>query len=107
MPVIDLVAAPAQEVANHVLARPFGAARGGYRDEVLCRSELRVEARIDGIENSLFDVAFDHRFDISREAFSLLPDQSTLCGHLPRPDRFQNRGGIPRLGCEILRRVEA
>ena len=34
--------------------------------------------------------------------FLLLPDQSTFCDHLPRADRFQNRGGIHRLRREIL-----
>ena len=78
MPVIDLVAALAQEVANHILARPFGAARGRYRNEVPCRSELRVEAGIDGIENPLFDVAFDHRFDIPLRLFAAARSKHTL-----------------------------
>jgi hypothetical protein len=60
MPVIDLIAALAQEIADHVLARPFGAAGRGYRDKIPCGRELRVEAGIDGIEDSSAVIAGVH-----------------------------------------------
>src|ERR1035437_9240235 len=65
MPIIDLVAALAQEIADHVLARPFGAAGGWDRDKILRCRKLRVEAGIDGIENSLAGIAGVHRAVIS------------------------------------------
>ncbi len=43
-PVIHLVAALAQQAADHVLARPFGAARRGDRDKIPRHRKLRVEA---------------------------------------------------------------
>ena len=56
MPVVDLVAALAQEVADHVLARPFGAAGRGDRNEILCRRQLRIETGVDGIEDFLLRI---------------------------------------------------
>ena len=53
MPVVDLVAALAQQIADHVLARPFGAAGRGYRDEIPGGRQLRVETGVDGVEDSL------------------------------------------------------
>ena len=61
MPVVDLITALAQEIADHVLARTFGAAGRGDRDKIACGLELSVEAGIDGIENSLCVVAGVHR----------------------------------------------
>ena len=51
VPVVDLVAAPAQEIADHVLARTFGAAGRGNRDKIPGGGELRIETGIDGIED--------------------------------------------------------
>ena len=51
MPVVHLIAALAQEIADHVLTRPFGAAGRGDRDEIPGSRELRVEAGIDGIQD--------------------------------------------------------
>jgi hypothetical protein len=51
MPVIDLIAALAQQVADHVLARPFGAAGRGDRDKRACGGKLGVESGIDGVED--------------------------------------------------------
>ena len=56
MPVVDLIAALAQEIADHVLARPFGAAGRGDRDEIPRRRKLRVEAGIDGVEDFLLRI---------------------------------------------------
>lgn len=53
MPVVDLIAALAQQIADHVLARPFGAAGRGNRDKIPGRRKLRVKAGIDGVEDSL------------------------------------------------------
>ena len=53
MPVVDLVAALAQEIADHVLARPFGAAGRGNRDKIPGGRQLRVETGVDGIEDFL------------------------------------------------------
>ena len=50
-PVVDLIAAPAQEIADHVLARPFRAAGGRYSDKVHGGRKLRVEIGVDGIED--------------------------------------------------------
>ena len=59
MPVVDLVAALAQEIADHVLARPFGAAGRGDRDKIAGGRKLRIEAGIDGVQDFLL------RFGIS------------------------------------------
>ncbi|KAH2776528.1 hypothetical protein KXW38_010187, partial [Aspergillus fumigatus] len=56
MPVIDLIAALPQEIADHVLARAFGAARRGDGNEIGGGRQLRVEAGIDGIEDLLLGV---------------------------------------------------
>ena len=51
MPVVDLVAALPQEIADHVLARPFRASDRGYGDKIRGGRKLRVETGIDGIED--------------------------------------------------------
>ncbi len=51
MPVVDLIAALSQQIADHVLARPLGAAGRGNRDEISCGRKLGVEAGVDGIED--------------------------------------------------------
>ena len=60
MPVVDLVAALAQEIADHVLARTFGAAGRGNRDKIPGGGQLRVETGIDGVEDSLAGIAGVH-----------------------------------------------
>src|SRR5438132_13659122 len=85
MPVIDLIAALTQEVADHVLAGPFGTAGGWDRDKFFRRRKLRVETGIDRVENSLAGIA-DHRVVVSSDLFR--SDQTTLCLILPSPDRF-------------------
>ena len=50
MPVVDLIAAPAQQLADHVLARTFRAAGRGNRDKIHRGGELRVEPGIDGVK---------------------------------------------------------
>ena len=57
MPVVDLIAALAQQIADHVLARPFRAAGGGNRDKVPGGRQLRVKTGIDGVEDSLLGIA--------------------------------------------------
>jgi hypothetical protein len=61
MPVVDLIAALAQEIADHVLARPFRAAGGGNRDKIPRGRKLRVETGIDGIEDFLLGIGGIHR----------------------------------------------
>ena len=51
MPVVDLVAALAQEIADHVLARPLRAAGRGNRDKIPGGRKLRVEIGVDGVED--------------------------------------------------------
>lgn len=53
VPVVDLVAALAQQIADHVLARPLGAAGRGDRDEGLRRRKLRIESLVNGGKDSL------------------------------------------------------
>jgi hypothetical protein len=53
MPVVDLIAALAQEIADHVLAWSLRAAGRGDGDEVCGGGKLRVKGGIDGIEDSL------------------------------------------------------
>jgi hypothetical protein len=63
MPIVDLVAALPQEIADHVLARPFRAAGRRNRDKVSCGRKLRIEIGVDRIKDSLlgFDgVHFRH-----------------------------------------------
>ena len=57
MPVVDFVASLAQQIGDHVLARPFRAAGRRYRDEIPRGGQLRVEAGVDGIQDLLFDIA--------------------------------------------------
>ena len=54
MPVIDLIATLAQQVADHVLARSFGATGRRDRNKIHRRCQLRIKAGIDGVENFLF-----------------------------------------------------
>ena len=56
MPIVDLIAALAQEIADHVLARPFGAAGRGNCNEFPCRRQLRVKAGVDGVEDFLLRI---------------------------------------------------
>src|SRR5690348_1946715 len=56
MPVIDLIATLAQQVADHVLARPFGATRRRDRNEIPCRRQLRIKAGVNGVEDSLLRI---------------------------------------------------
>src|SRR3984957_2774382 len=60
MPVIDLIAALPQQIADHILARTFGAAGRGYRDEIPGGRDLRIEIGVDGIEDLLLDIAGIH-----------------------------------------------
>ena len=56
MPVVDLIAALAQQVADHVLARPFGAAGRGDRNEIPRRRQLRIKAGVNGVEDFLLRI---------------------------------------------------
>jgi hypothetical protein len=65
MPVVDLVTALAQEIADHVLAWPFRAAGGGDRDKIFGGRKLRVEIGIDGIEDLLLGIDGIHHVTCS------------------------------------------
>ena len=81
MPVIDLIAPRAQEIADHVLARSLGAAGRGDRDKVAGGRKLRVEAGIDGVENSLLGIGVHCRFlSLGTCGFAEL-----IKAHPPRP----------------------
>ena len=61
VPVVDLVAALAQQIADHVLARTFGAAGRGNCDKIPGGGELRVETGIDGVEDFACGIVGTHR----------------------------------------------
>src|SRR5260370_35389426 len=46
MPIVDLVAALPQEIADHVLARPFRAAGAAARDQIPRGRELRANTSV-------------------------------------------------------------
>ena len=82
MPVVDLVAALPQEIADHVLARTFGAAGRGNCDKIPRGGELRVETGVDGIEYPLPGIDSVHGVIVPvvrRLAKAAPPDQITLC----------------------------
>src|SRR4030088_667857 len=61
VPVVDLVAALAQQIADRVLARTFGAACRGNRDKIPGGGELRVETGFDGVEDFACGIVGIHR----------------------------------------------
>ena len=61
MPVVDLIAALAQQIADQVLARALRAAGRGNRDEVACGRKLRIETGIDGIQDFLLCLGVHRR----------------------------------------------
>src|SRR5229473_2189900 len=65
VPIVDLIAALTQEIADHVLARPFGATDGWDRDKIFRCRKLRIESGIDRIQNSLTGIADIHRVVVS------------------------------------------
>src|ERR1700736_999741 len=82
MPVIDLVAALPQEIADHVLARTFGTAGRGNCNKIPSGGELRVETGVDGIEDLLPGIDSVHCVMFPLSAASRRPrrsDQITLC----------------------------
>ena len=72
MPVVNLVAALPQEIADHVLTRPFGTAGGGYRDKIPRGGKLGVEIGVDGVEDLLLGIDGVH----FRDYFPLLLSES-------------------------------
>ena len=55
-PVVDLVAALAQQVMHHVLTRAFRAARRGNGRELFRCLKLPIESIVDRIENTALDL---------------------------------------------------
>src|SRR5712664_4045050 len=105
MPVVDLAAALPQQIPDHVLARPLGAADGGYRDKIACGRKLRIETGIDGIEDFPLDIANIHRaiVPILCCIAKTAPARSnhTLPGIAEVLDRFQNRARAHTLPAKI------
>jgi hypothetical protein len=60
VPVVDLETALAQQIGDHVLARSLSTAGRGNSDKVPDGCKLRLEAGIDGVEDSLLDIAGGH-----------------------------------------------
>src|ERR1700724_1839661 len=82
MPVVDLVAALPQEIADHVLARTLGTAGRGNCNKIPRGGELRVETGVDGIEYPLPGIDSVHGVMVPvvrRLAKAARPDQITLC----------------------------
>jgi len=75
MPIVDLVAALPQEIADHVLARPFRAAGRRNRDKVSCGRKLRIEIGVDRIKDSLlgFDGVHSVTFPVVAFRIANLP----------------------------------
>ena len=101
MPVVDLVAALAQEIADHVLARPFGAAGRGDRDKILRGGELRVETGIDGIEDFSCGVDGVHRVLVPCSAGSRCSIKAYFGRNDIRYRHFQNCWPAPTLDREF------
>src|SRR3954467_2194188 len=79
MPVVDLITPLPQKIANHILARSFGSAGGGNRDEILCGGKLRVEIGADSLENSLFFIERVHWLPCSWSLIGLSLLESRAC----------------------------
>src|SRR5262249_57752020 len=61
--VIELIAALAQQVADHILAWPLSAPGRGDRNKVLRRCELRVKTGVDGVKD-LLGCIWVHRYHL-------------------------------------------
>src|SRR5262249_4514900 len=61
--VIELIAALAQQVADHILAWPLSAPGRGDRNKVLRRCELRVKTGVDGVKDLLGCIGV-HRYHL-------------------------------------------
>jgi hypothetical protein len=83
MPVVDLIAALAQQIADQVLARPFRAAGRGNRDKIPCGRKLRLEIGVDGVEDFLLGIDGVHWF--SRCRFQNRERANTLRAQTLRP----------------------
>src|SRR4051794_33011919 len=90
VPVVDLVAAPAQEIADHVLARTLGPTGRGNRDKFPCGGELRVETGVDGVEDFAFDIVGVHRV-AAPIGVRIKPYLDGLADVF---DRYENRGRV-------------
>jgi hypothetical protein len=93
MPVIHFVTALAQEIADHVLARPLCTAGRGNRDKIPCRRQLRIETGIDRIEDFLLRIGSIHRLVPCQRIAKIAQRGSnhTLHGFTGLLDSFENR----------------
>src|SRR6266478_304402 len=71
VPVVDLVTALTQEIADHVLARSLRTAGGRNRYKIPGRRKLRVEIGVDCIENSSPGIAGVHGITFPVVAFRI------------------------------------
>jgi len=87
VPVVDLIAALTQEIAHHVLARPFRTAGRRNRDKIPRRGQLRVEIGVHGIKDFLpaIDSVIASLFPLSARASD---NQIILCRGICR--RFRS-----------------
>jgi hypothetical protein len=90
VPVVNLIAALAQHIPHHVLARTFGATGGGNRDKIPCGGELRVEAGVDGVKDFAFDIVGTHcgAAPVGRRIKPYLDGLADVF------DRYENRGRV-------------
>src|SRR5665647_3291820 len=88
MPVVNLVVALPQEIADHVLTRPFGTTVGGNRDKIPRGCKLGVEIGVDGVEDLLLGVDgvhFRHKFPLSLSESHPRQYTRTSGGEISRP----------------------
>jgi hypothetical protein len=71
MPIVDLIAALSQKIADHVLARSFRAARRGNRDKIPRGRKLCLEIGIHGVEDFLSGIGGIHRVGFPVVAFRI------------------------------------
>src|SRR4051794_35569123 len=97
MPVVDLIAALAEEITHHVLARPLGTANGRDGNEIPRGRKLRIEACVDRIQYSCSVIAgIHHAAPIYDKPYPTYPYHSK-----GSPFCFQNRGRRPTIRDEL------
>src|SRR3981081_2916151 len=90
MPVIDLITALPQQIADHVLTRAFGAAGGGNRHEIPGGGTLGVKVGVHRIEDFLLCVGGGHRTPVLQSL-----SESQACPYTPAKSREPWSHGCP------------